>query len=71
VPLADEAVSVRRGGNPAFVCGKGFAPGPVTAGIPPGKIAFEASYTENVPVLPGYLYPWTFKAHVEVWARAY
>ena len=71
VPVADEAVSVRRGGNPAFVCGKGYEKGGAQAGLPPGKITFEASYSENIQVLPGYLYPWTFRAHVEVWARAY
>jgi hypothetical protein len=71
LPVATEGVRVRRGGNPAFICGKGYESGAAKAGLPPGKITFEAVYTENIAVLPGYLYPWTFNAHVEVWARAF
>jgi len=71
VPIGLESVSVQRGGNPAFNCAKGFEGGAPKAGIAPGKITFAASYGENIALLPGYLYPWTFDAHVEVWARAY
>jgi len=71
VPVASEAVTVQRGSNPAFNCAKGFESGVAKAGIAPGKITFEATYGEDIAVLPGYLYPWSFNAHIEVWARAY
>ena len=71
VPVSMDAVSVRRGGNPAFNCGKGFERGGAQAGLPPGKLTFQASYTESIEVLPGYKYRWAFEPHVEVWARAY
>ncbi len=71
VPVGLEGVSVQRGGNPIFNCAKGFEGGVPRAGIAPGKITFAASYGEDIALLPGYLYPWTFDAHIEVWARAY
>jgi hypothetical protein len=71
VPVTLERVSVQRGSNPAFNCVKGFEGGVAKAGIAPGKITFKASYGEDIAVLPGYRYPWTFDAHIEVWARAY
>ena len=71
VPVSMDAVSVRRGGNPAFNCEKGFQAGGAVAGVPPGKITFEAAYTEMIQVLPGYKYAWGFKPHIEVWARPY
>jgi len=71
VPVEPEGMSVQRGGNPAFNCAKGFEGGVARAGIAPAKMTFEASYGEQIAVLPGYLYPWAFNAHVEVWARPY
>ena len=71
LPVVPEAVSLRRGGNPSFNCARGFEGMVAQTGLPAGKITFQASYVEQVTLLPGYRYPWPFNAQVEVWARAY
>lgn len=70
VPLTAEAVTIRRGQNPAFNCQAGYqaAVNAATQG-PTAKIFIDARYSEGLQVLPGYRYPWEFSTSVSAWVR--
>jgi hypothetical protein len=69
VPIAADALTIRRGANPVFNCEKGFAGG--VAGPPGGtaKIFIDGTYTDNMKVFPGYTLAWEFKPSVSAWVR--
>lgn len=70
VPITADAVSIRRGSNPAFNCETGFqraVPAALTA--PVAKIFIDAHYEEPLVLFPGYRYPWEFKSSVSAWVR--
>ncbi|MBP1633501.1 MAG: hypothetical protein H6Q10_75 [Acidobacteria bacterium] len=71
LPVAAEAIQIRRGTNPPFTCGKGYE-GAVPANRGGAqKLAIEAAYQRNLDVFPGYTRRFTFNPSAEVWARVY
>ncbi len=69
VPVPADGVAVQRGSNPAFNCARGFEAVARVAGQPMGKLTIEATYIDQLPVLPGFSYPWEMKASVSAWIR--
>ncbi len=69
VPAPAEAVTIRRGSNPPFNCGRGFEAVARARSEPAAKITIEAAYTDQLPVLPGFSYPWEMTANVSAWIR--
>ncbi len=71
VPIAPENISIRRGSNPPFTCGKGYK-GAVSASRGGAeKLYIDASYEREVAIIPGYARRFSFNPSVEVWARVY
>jgi hypothetical protein len=71
LPVAAEDVTVRRGANSPYNCDSGFK-GAVPSAAASGsaaKLFIDASYTDEIPFLPGYRYPWEFKASVNAYIR--
>lgn len=71
LPVAEEAIRIRRGGNAAFTCGKGYQGTVPAAQGGAQKLYIDASYQRDVNVLPGYARRFSFSPSVEVWARVY
>lgn len=71
LPVAEEAIRIRRGGNPPFTCGKGFEGAVPAAQGGAQKLFIEASYARDVDLAPGYARRFSFNPSVEVWARVY
>jgi hypothetical protein len=71
LPVAAEAIRIRRGTNPVFSCGKGYEG--VAAARQGGaqKLFIDASYTRDVDIVPGYSHRFAFNPAVEVWARVW
>jgi hypothetical protein len=70
VPISPSAVTVFRGNKPPFNCDGGVvAAEPGAARQPNTQIRIEGSYVDQLQVLPGYYYPWEFKATVKAWLR--
>lgn len=69
LPVTADAITIRRGSNPAYNCEKGFEGGaaPRTAGA--AKIFIDAAYTDVLQPLPGYRLNWEFKPSVSAWVR--
>jgi hypothetical protein len=69
LPLAPAAITIFRGNNPPYTCdGAGGAPTP-TVLQPNSQIRIEGRYVDQIPILPGYLYPWEFKPSAKAWLR--
>ena len=71
VPVAPEDITIRRGTNPPFSCGKGYKGAVSVSRGGAEKLYIDASYQREVALLPGYARPFTFNPSVEVWARVY
>jgi len=71
LPLASEAIRIRRGQNPAFTCGKGFEAAVAVARGGAQKLYIDASYERDVDLVPGYTRRFSFSPSAEVWARVY
>lgn len=69
VPVAEESVTVRRGTNPTFNCAKGFTATVRASSELPAKIFIDATYTDVLPLLPGYRYSWEMTASANAWVR--
>jgi hypothetical protein len=69
VPIVAEALTIRRGANPAFNCAKGFEGGVGPTSTSASKIFIDASYTDVLKPLPGYRLNWDFKPSVSAWIR--
>ncbi len=71
IPIAADAISVRRGNNAEFNC----ATGPTGAGLEPMPVAsgqqlfINAKYRQDILLFPGYRYPWDFTLNVKAWIR--
>jgi hypothetical protein len=68
VPIAADALVIRRGPNPAYNCDKGFD-APLAHGGGAAKIFIEGVYTDRMNVLPGYTLAWEFKPSASAWVR--
>jgi hypothetical protein len=68
LPLAPGGLTIFRGSNPPFTC-DGTAAATAVVGQPSTQIRIEGTYVEQVPILPGYIYPWEFKPSVKAWLR--
>jgi hypothetical protein len=68
VPIAADALTIRRGANPPFNCETGFQ-GAMTSAGGSGKIFIDGHYREDLVLLPGYRYPWDFTPSVNAWVR--
>lgn len=69
VPITAEAITIRRGSNPTYNCGKGFDGGVTQATVGGAKIFIDAVYTDVLRPLPGYRMDWEFKPSVSAWVR--
>lgn len=71
IPIAADALTIRRGSNPGFNCDSGFQGGAANAPMAASgaKIFIDGHYTDNVLLLPGYRRPWDFKPSVSAWVR--
>ncbi len=68
VPITAEAITIRRGSNPTYNCGKGFE-GAVAGAPGAAKIFIDAAYTDVLKPLPGYRMNWEFRPSVSAWVR--
>lgn len=71
LPVAPEAIRIRRGRNPPFTCGKGFEGAVAVTQGGAQKLYIDATYERDVDILPGYARSFSFSPSAEVWARVY
>jgi hypothetical protein len=69
VPLGAGGLTIFRGNNPPVSCDANSPAPPPGPAQPSTQIRIEGSYTEQVQILPGYMYPWEFKPSVKAWLR--
>jgi hypothetical protein len=71
LPVPEEAIHIKRGGNPAFTCGKGYQGAVARVRSGAQKLYIDAAYERDVDILPGYTRRFSFNPSVEVWARVW
>jgi hypothetical protein len=69
VPIPADALFVRKGGALPYNCKNGPTAPESGAVAAASQLLIYGAYTEQLQVLPGYTYPWTFALDVKVWSR--